>query len=299
MTQPAPGEFDQLASGIYLEGLAVDHARDIIWYSDVIGGGIYGIKPDGKPVGSFNEERMWTGGIAINADGSVLSTGQGGIMWNNPDTGQSGWLIDAIDGVPINGVNEMAPDGEGGMFFGTIDVENIIQGKETKPCALYRLTVDRKVIKIVDEIGFTNGIAHDRAGRRFYCNDTFRRTWTWDVTPDLALTNRRVLLEKEDCDGMALDAEGNVWITGFRSQFLERIRPDGTPLARVETPKGSITQVRFAGPDLRDYYINTVPADGGDTLKEGGAITQRNSILYRGRSETPGRAIEPTRFELG
>ncbi len=292
------GEFQQLASGIYLEGLAVDHERDIIWYSDVIGGGIFGVKPDGSPVASFNEDRMWTGGIAVNADGSVLSTGQGGIMWNNPETGKSGWLIDAIDGVPINGVNEMAPDGEGGMFFGTIDIENIIKGNDTGPCALYRLTVDRKVIRVVDEIGFTNAIAHDHRGRRFHCNDTFRRTWTWDVTADLALINRRVLLEKEDCDGMALDAEGNVWITGFRSQFLERIQPDGTALPRVETPKGSITQVRFGGPDLRDYYINTVPADGGDTLKEGGAITQRNSILYRGRSETTGRAIEPTRFQL-
>jgi sugar lactone lactonase YvrE len=298
MKQLAPGDYEPIANGLYLEGLAVDHERDIIWYSDVIGGGIHGIKPDGTPIGSFNEGRMWTGGIAINADGSVLSTGQGGIMWNNPDTGRSGWLIDEIDGVPINGINEMAPDGEGGMFFGTNDIEMIIEGKDVRPSTLYRLTADRKLIKLVDGIGFTNGIAYDRPGKRFHCNDTFRRTWTWDVTPDLSLVNQRVLLEKEDCDGMALDAEGNVWITGFRSQYLERIRPDGTALPRIETPKGSITQVRFAGPDLRDFYINTVPADGGDTLKEGGAITQRNSILYRGRSETPGRTIEPTRFTL-
>jgi sugar lactone lactonase YvrE len=298
MKQLAPGDYEPIANGLYLEGLAVDHVRDIIWYSDVIGGGIHGIKPDGAQVGSFNEGRMWTGGIAINADGSVLSTGQGGIMWNNPDTGRSGWLIDEIDGVPINGINEMAPDGEGGMFFGTNDIEMIIDGKDVRPSTLYRLTADRKLIKLVDGIGFTNGIAYDRPGKRFHCNDTFRRTWTWDVTPDLSLVNQRVLIEKEDCDGMALDAEGNVWITGFRSQYLERIRPDGTALPRIETPKGSITQVRFAGPDLRDFYINTVPADGGDTLKEGGAITQRNSILYRGRSETPGRTIEPTGFTL-
>lgn len=298
MKQLAPGDYEPIANGLYLEGLAVDHERDIIWYSDVIGGGIHGIKPDGTQVGSFNEGRMWTGGIAINADGSVLSTGQGGIMWNNPDTGGSGWLIDEIDGVPINGINEMAPDGEGGMFFGTNDIEMIIEGKDVRPSTLYRLTADRKLIKLVDGIGFTNGIAYDRPGKRFHCNDTFRRTWTWDVTPDLTLVNQRVLFEKEDCDGMALDAEGNVWITGFRSQYLERIRPDGSALPRIETPKGSITQVRFAGPDLRDFYINTVPADGGDTLKEGGAITQRNSILYRGRSVTPGRTIEPTRFML-
>lgn len=298
MKQLAPGDYEPIAAGIYLEGLAVDHTRDIIWYSDVIGGGIYGIKPDGHPVASFNLDRMWTGGIAVNADGSVLSTGQGGIMWNNPETGKSGWLIEELDGVPINGINEMTPDGEGGMYFGTNDIEMIVLGKDVRPSALYRLTADRKLIKLVDGIGFTNGIAYDPDLRRFYCNDTFRRSWMWDVAPDLSLTNQRVLFEKEDCDGMALDGAGNIWLTGFRSQFLERVYPDGTPLGRLATPKGSITQVRFGGRDLRDYFINTVPADGGDTLKEGGALTQRNSILYRGRSETPGRAIEPTRFKL-
>jgi sugar lactone lactonase YvrE len=298
MKQLVPGQYEALASGIYLEGLAVDHDRGIVWYSDVIGGGIHGVKPDGTPVTSFNHDRMWTGGIMVNADGAVLSTGQGGIMWNDPETGRSGWLIDAINGQPINGVNEMTPDGSGGIFFGTIDVERIIEGKDTRPCALYRLTADRELILVADGIGFTNAIAFDRPGRRFYCNDTFRRTWAWDVSGDLSLANQRVLLEKEDCDGMALDAEGNVWITGFRSQFLERVRPDGSLLDRIATPKGSVTQVRFGGADGRDFYITTVPADGGDTLKEGGAITQRNSILYRGRAEPPGRPIEPVNFRL-
>ncbi len=298
MRKLAIGEYEKVASGIYLEGLAIDHERDIIWVSDVIGGGIHGVKPDGTPVTSFNLGRQWTGGIAVNADGSVLSTGQGGIMWNNPETGKSGWLIEELDGEPINGINEMAPDGEGGMFIGTNDIEKIILGQDVRPSSLYRLTADRKVIKLVDGIGFTNGIAYDPAIRRFYCNDTFRRSWMWDVTDDLTLANQRVLIEKEDCDGMALDGEGNVWVTGFRSQYLERVSPDGTVLPRVETPKGSITQIRFGGADLRDFYINTVPADGGDTLKEGGALVGKNSILYRGRSAVPGRVIVPTRFQL-
>ena len=132
MKQLAAGQYEQVASGIYLEGLAIDHARDIIWYSDVIGGGIHGLKPDGSPVGSFNLDRQWTGGIAVNADGSALSTGQGGIMWDNPETGTSGWLIDTLEGQPINGVNEMTPDGEGGMFFGTNDIEIHVFANETR-----------------------------------------------------------------------------------------------------------------------------------------------------------------------
>jgi len=92
MAKLTVGEFEKVASGIYLEGLAVDDKRNVVWYSDVIGGGVHGLKPDGGIV-SFNAGRMWTGGVLVNEDGSVLSSGPGGIMWNNPDTGKSGWLL--------------------------------------------------------------------------------------------------------------------------------------------------------------------------------------------------------------
>lgn len=291
--------FEKIASGLYLEGLAVDHVRDVIWYSDVIAGGIHGVKPDGTRVCSFNESRMWTGGVLMNADGSILSTGEGGIMWNNPDTGKSGWLVDTLDGKPVNGINEMMPDGTGGIFFGTSDIERIIVGADTRPTDIWRLTADRELIMAAKGVGFSNGIMFDSGRRRFYCNDTFKGTWAFDVTDDLGLENRTFILDKEDADGMALDAEGNIWITGFRSNFFTRLAPDGTRLADVPTPAGSITQLRFGGADLRDIYFNSVPSDGGDTLKEGGEITAANSFLFRGRSEVAGRKIEPARFVLG
>ena len=46
----------------------------------------------------------------MNEDGAVLSSGVGGIMWNHPDTGRSGWLIREIGGNPVNGINEMKSD---------------------------------------------------------------------------------------------------------------------------------------------------------------------------------------------
>ncbi|MCW1427785.1 SMP-30/gluconolactonase/LRE family protein [Novosphingobium sp. JCM 18896] len=298
MDATTTADFTTIASGLYLEGLAVDHERDTIWYSDVIAGGIHGVKPDGTKLGVLNPERMWTGGVLMNADGIVLSTGEGGILWNDRQSGRSGWLIDRIDGQPINGVNELVPDGTGGIFFGTNDIEMIIKGETPRPTALYRLTAARELILLVDGLGFTNGLAYDPIHRRFYCNDTFNGTLVFDVTDDLAMTNQRLFLKKEDADGMALDAAGNLWITGFRSNYLTRMAPDGTEIGRVETPAGSITQLRFGGADGRDLYFNSVPADGGDTLKEGGAITATNSFLYRGRSDVPGMPIAAAGFAL-
>lgn len=289
--------FEPIASGLYLEGLAVDYKRNIVWYSDVIAGGIHGLAADGSTV-SLNKERMWTGGILLNEDGSVLSSGAGGIMWNDPQTGEAGWLVHEIDGRPINGINEMVPDGTGGIFFGTVDIERIAKGEPTRPAALYRLTVDREVILVADGLGFANGIALSPDRRRLYYNDTFDSTYVFDVAPEGSLANRRRLLAKEDCDGMALDAEGNLWITGFRSREITRVRPDGTLLPPVATPAGAITQVRFGGSDMRDCYITSVPAQGGDSLAVGVLPTERNSILYRGRSALPGMPITPARFRI-
>lgn len=291
-------EFVELARGIYLEGLALDHERDVAWYSDVIAGGIHGVTFDGKRLASFNQDRMWTGGVLMNADGAVLSTGQHGIVWNNPETGRMGWLLRELEGRPINGINEMWPDGTGGIFFGTNDIERVVEGKDTRPTELWRLAADGELTKLAEGIGFTNGIAFDAERFTLYCNDTFHRTWAFDVAADLTLSNKRPFFEKEDVDGMSLDAEGTVWITGFRSNYLTRVAPDGTELPCIHTPDGSITQVRFGGPEGLDYFFNVVPADGGDTLKDGGDITQTNSRLYRGRADRPGMKIAPARFKL-
>lgn len=291
------GEFEQIASGVYLEGLAVDSDRGIVWYSDVIAGGIHGLMPDGT-IRSFNSERMWTGGILLNEDGSVLSSGAGGIMWNNPETGKSGWLLHEIDGEVINGINEMIPDGSGGIYFGTSDIEMVKEAKPTRPTAIYRLTSDLKVLKLVEGINFSNGLMLSSDRKRFYCNDTFVGTWVFQVQSDMSLGGKKMLLEKEDADGLALDAADNIWITGFRSGYITRVMPDGTRLCHVKTPAGAITQVRFGGSDMRDMYINTVPADGGDNLKDGVALSEPKSFMYRGRSEIPGMKIQLTRFKL-
>jgi sugar lactone lactonase YvrE len=298
MREPKSEAFMKLASGTYLEGLAVDHRRDVIWYSDVIGGGIHGVTRDGAQLASFNLERLWTGGVLMNADGLVLSSGQGGIMWTDPESGRSGWLLDSIDGAPINGVNEMVPDGCGGIFFGTVDLEMVIAGQASRPTAIYRLSADCQITRLAADIGFTNGLMLDQARGRLYCNDTFSCTWAFDVSHSLELSHRQCFIAKDDADGMALDAEGNVWITGFRSADVARVAPDGAVLAPFAGPGGSITQVRFGGADRRDIYINAVPADGGDSLKDGKTPEGPNSHLWRGRSPVPGLLLAPAQFKL-
>jgi sugar lactone lactonase YvrE len=297
VTEPTSASFDRLAQGVYLEGLSVDSQRGAVWYSDVIAGGIHRLSSDGQHK-SWNADRQWTGGILLNFDGCVLSSGPGGIAWLNPLTGASGWLLDSVDGKPLDGVNEMTPDGCGGIYFGTVDIPAIARGQAPGPASLYHLQADGTLTLLRDNLTFSNGLMLSADGKRLFHNETFVGTFAYDVRSDGTLGSARQLLDKQDCDGMALDADGNLWITHFRSGEITRLKPDGTALKSIVTPVGAITQVRFGGTDRRGFYFTSVPADAGDGLAEGTVPTKQVSALYRGRSESVGMPVAASNFRL-
>ena len=260
---PQVGEFEAIAKGLYLEGLAVDYARNVIWYSDVIAGGIHGVKPDGTKVATLNPDRMWTGGVLMNADGCVLSSGEGGIMWNDPDTGRSGWLLAEIDGKPINGINEMMPDGTGGMFFGSVDIEQIKKGEATRPATIWRITANGVVSVAADGLGFANGIMLSPDERVLYVTNG-GSVLAFDVAADGGVTNRRDFATLEaggNGDGIAIDAAGGLYVTSQPGvQVFDR---DGTYLGLIATPRNAIS-VAFAGRDKKTLYIVGSGALGAD-----------------------------------
>jgi sugar lactone lactonase YvrE len=290
--------FQPLAEGAYLEGLAIDSARSLVWYSDVVTGGVYGVDATGEVRYAFNKERKWVGGILLNSDGAVLSSGPGGIFWNNPESGEQGWLLASIDGKTINGINELWSDGHGGIIFGTVDIESIAQGKQTASSSLYRLSQNQKLTKLADDIHFSNGFVFDAANYKLFVSDSFNVAWAYDVADDMTLHNRRVLLDKKDCDGMVMDSAGNIWISGFSSPgVIEQVTAGGEKLTDILLPFGAVTQMRFGGVDMRDLYLTVVPARSGDTLKKG-EVLQGGSYLYRARSSKAGVASPEANFLL-
>jgi sugar lactone lactonase YvrE len=287
--------FENLTSGYYLEALFV--AGDAIWLSDVTQEGIRRLSPDGR-LQRWPGKRL-IGGIIVNDDGAVLSSGPGGISWLDPVSGASGMLIETIDGRPIEGVNEFAADSSGAMYFGTIDHPAIERGDTPGPSSLYRLTADGRCVKVADGMKFSNAFALSADGRRLYHNETFVGTFVYEVLADGSLGAPTMLLEKPDCDGMALDCEGGIWITGFESNQLIRVLADGSIERRINLPaQASATNVFFAGEDGRDLYVTAVRPEAAEELKRGRLPRAPTSFLYRGRSEIPGLAVLRPRFHI-
>jgi sugar lactone lactonase YvrE len=135
-------------------------------------------------------------------------------------------------------------------------------------------------------------------GTALYHNESFVGTFVYDIAPDGSLDNRRMLLEKPDCDGMALDIRGNLWITGFSSEELICLRPDGAIERRLALPGGACTNVRFGGAGGHELFVTTVPLTAGLEIAKGNLPSALDSVLYRGPSPVAGRINARTRFRL-
>ncbi len=283
--------FAEIARGNYLEALYVDD--EAVWYCDVGASGIAALSPDGH-AGHWLPDRYLIGGLYRNHDGALLASGRNGIAWVDPATGATGMLIEAIDGVPVTGINEMCPDGDGGLYFGTTDLAAVEAGTPFGPSALYRLRADRRVTQVAGGLAFSNGIGLSPDCRTLYHNETFVGVFAYD----LASGERRMLLEKPDCDGLAIDADGNIWVAGFQTPALLCLGPDGTIRDRLDLPGEGATNLFFAGDDGRDLFVNCVTTASVKLLAKGTMPVAGDSVLYRGRSSAIGWAISPTGFDL-
>jgi sugar lactone lactonase YvrE len=288
-------EFQAVVDGYHLEGMSLD--GEVLWFSDVFEGGIRRRTPDGR-IDVFLPERRMVGAILQNQGGTVLCSGKGGIAWIDPASGTSGMLLETIDGEPIPGVNEMIPDGGGGLYFGVLDIEAIERQVPMTPGGLYHLSVDGQVRKLCGGITFANGVGLSPDRRTLYCNETYVGTTAYALTGDGAGPPVR-LHAQQDCDGLALDAGGDLWSVGYETSEILRLAPDGGIRERIATPAPGISNIRFGGADGRDIFITGTSPEAIAEFQRTGAPKTRGSKVFRARTQTTGLPIPPTAFRLG
>lgn len=278
--------FETLARGFYLEALLID--GEDVWFTDVAKGGVRRAGSDQVLL----KDRTMIGGLLQNEDGKLLVAGGGDIAWADPKTGAEGVLVGGF-----GGTNEMRSDGKGGMVFGTIDLPAILRGEKPGPSSICRLSADQTLTVAYEGLAFANGLSLSPDGETLYFNESFAAVRAFPVRADGSLGAPRLFLDKYDCDGMALDVEGNVWITGFASNELLCLASDGREIRRFALP-GPSTNVRFGGPDLQDLYVTVVDPASAQALAEGRPLEEENSVLLRTRSPVPGSPLARTRFKL-
>jgi gluconolactonase len=108
-------------------------------------------------------------------------------------------------------------------------------------------------LRVVDDLEKPNGIVGTPDGKTLYVADIGAgKTFRFDIAADGRLT-RKTLLAAHGSDGMTLDNEGNLYLTGKGVLVLDRT---GRQIDEIPIPAEEWTaNVSFCGKDRRTLYI--------------------------------------------
>lgn len=270
------------AAAILGEGVLWDAARGLVWFVDIKGRRIHRCDPEGGGRRSWDAPGQ-VSFIVPAQDGAMVCSLEDGLYLFIEETGAIAPLLGVEAGLPGNRFNDGHVDAQGRLWFGSMD-----DAEEQRTGVLYRFD-GAQVAAMDDGYVITNGPALSPDGRTLYHTDTLsRRIYAFDVLEDGALERKRIFAELQGAgypDGMAVDAEGCLWVATFGGWRIVRYDPQGARLGEVRFPCANITKLAFGGEDLRTVYVTS--ARKGLSQEELRAQPLAGS-LFTFRADTPG-----------
>jgi sugar lactone lactonase YvrE len=145
--------------------------------------------------------------------------------------------------------------------------------------SLYRVEADGSFATELAEVTISNGLGWSPDGNTAFYVDSMAHgidSFGFDGASG-TFGERRRFAEVDSSlglpDGIAVDAEGGVWVALWDGGEVRRYAPDGTLDAVVPLPCGRVTACAFGGEDLAQLFITTSRLDlpaGADPA--GGAL---------------------------
>jgi sugar lactone lactonase YvrE len=242
------------------EGPVWDERSQELYFVDIMGHRVHAFAPGSGAHRSFSTNGP-VGAVVLRDDGGLVIAAVDGFFFANSDgTGLERFGEFRIDlGTVRFNDGKVSPGGH--FLAGTMDHHH------ARPLgSLYILSGDGGVSVLLEGVTISNGLAWDADGTTFYYIDTpTHRIDAFNFDRGTGgLSNRRAVAEITDSspDGMAIDAEGCLWVACWGGSRVDRIDPaDGRRLATVPVPTSHVSSVAFGGPSLEDLYITTARED--------------------------------------
>ena len=237
------------------EGPLWQAAENAVYFVDIKGRRIHRLSV------ATGEQRTWQapdqpGFLAPLAHGTFVCGLPGGLHRFDPASGEFEKLVDVEPHLPGNRLNDGFVDAQGRLWFGSMD-----DAEEAPSGTLYRVNEIGAALAQDDDYVITNGPAMSPDGRTLYHNDTMRRVvYAFDVAADGALSGKRIFAAISGDghpDGLAVDADGFVWVALFGGWRIERYSPAGELVDQVPLPCANVTKLAFGGDDLKTVYVTT------------------------------------------
>jgi xylono-1,5-lactonase len=277
----------ELATGYGLiEGPVWDPANGL-YFSDVLGGGIYLLDRRGE-VSQAVPKRRGVGGLALHVDGGLIAGGRDIVHVSLADHSMRVLLAQTAAEGAI-GFNDLTTDAHGRVYAGSIAFA-VFKAEQMKPGNLYVIDGAGKARQISDGILLTNGLGFSPDGRRLYHADALRELIrVYDVNEDGSVGHWRAFAATgagSVPDGLKVAADGSVWVADAHNGRVAVFEPDGRHRRDIAVPRPMVTSLCFGGDDLRDLYIVTGSWNGP---------SETCGTVYRVRSEVAGLPLAPAR----
>jgi gluconolactonase len=271
---PADAELEVLSEGHeWVEGPVWVPELQSVLYSDIPNNAVYRwsegsgaslwLQPAGYTGDAPREGESGSNGLALDTQGRLILAQHGDrriarltASWDDPQPSFE-TLAGEFEGRRFNSPNDVAVRSNGDFYF--TDPPYGLQGgnepQELDFQGVYRRAADGSVTLLVDDLSRPNGIAFSPDESVLYVANSDGANqpvvMAYDVQPDGGLANGRVFFDSWG-DGMAVDQQGNVYVTGPGGGVLI-INPDGEHLGSLLT--GERTANATFGDDGSTLYI--------------------------------------------
>jgi sugar lactone lactonase YvrE len=280
-TQPTrmPGPVATVA-----EGPVWDDADQSLYWVDIPPGLVHRMDSGG----SFTTWDLGqpAGAVVPRASGGLVVAVKDGFVALEPATGEVTPLAAVEQDRPGNRMNDGACDRAGRFFAGTM-AEDERPGQGT----LYRLDPDLTVTTLVTGVGISNGLGWSPDERlMYYIDSQDHQVDVFDYDPATGQIDGRrpfAAVGGGDVvpDGLAVDAEGGVWVAVWGGGVVLRHDPSGRLVEALELPAARVSSCAFGGPGLDRLFITTAAGpgtDGGSLFIYQPGVTGQPSHPFRG-----------------
>ncbi len=236
-----------------------DRHQSLVWV-DMLGPALHRLVPGHGRRKSAHQvwplPRLTSVAVPRRAGGYVLAQ-PSGLRLFNPDSGVDAPFMHPEGRHAGNRYNDGKCDLRGRLWIGTMD-----PGGQPGRGSLLRIDPDGACARI--DTGFTvaNGIAFAPDGATLYFVESAGRTvFAYDLDAKRGTVSRRRVFatwpEGVKPDGLAVDADGSVWVAIWDGWRVEQWSADGKLQRTIRLPVPRPTSVAFGGRDLATLFITT------------------------------------------
>lgn len=249
----------QAATGYsFTEGPAVDKSGNV-YFTDQPNNRIIKWDTDGE-VTVFMEDAGRSNGLFFGKDGHLYACADlDNQLWQIDADKNVTVLVNDFEGKKLNGPNDLWIDPMGGIYFTDPYYQRDYWTRteadlDTKD--VYYLSPDRQTLTVAaTEFVQPNGIVGSADGKTLYIADIGdKKTYRFQIGENAELTNRTLFTDMGS-DGMTLDNQGNLYLTG---KGVTVFNPDGEQIEHIPVDENWTANVTFGGADQQTLFITAM-----------------------------------------